>query len=264
MRQIAPFGSRFVLQARLMNMSKFLWIIVFYAIANPFLYLMAIGVGVGTMIDSNTGSNGVDGVSYIVFLAPALLANAAIQGSMDEVIFPTLAGFMWEKVFFSMNSTPLKGRQIALGVFQGAMVRNFFTIIIYYAIMWAFGVLETPHAWLIIPTSFFAGAAFSAIMLGIAGNTTKEDNFFTFIGRFILQPMFFLSGTFFPLDSMPIYLRWVGWISPLWHATDLGRYLSYGRDVPVWLVVTHILVLLLMLVGGLKYAFYAFEKRLLK
>lgn len=245
-------------------MSKFFWVILFYAIANPFLYLIAIGVGVGTMIDSNTGSNGVDGVSYIVFLAPALLVNAAIQGSMDEVIFPTMAGFMWEKVFFSMNSTPLQGRQIALGVFQGAMVRNFFTIIIYYAIMWGFGVLESPHAWLIIPTSFFAGAAFSAIMLGIAGNTTKEDNFFTFIGRFILQPMFFLSGTFFPLDSMPIYLRWIGWISPLWHATDLGRYLSYGRDIPGWLVITHFLVLLVMLIGGLKYAFYAFERRLLK
>jgi lipooligosaccharide transport system permease protein len=264
MRTVAPLGSLSVLQARLLNMSKFIWVILFYAIANPFLYLIAIGVGVGSMIDAHQGSAGVDGVKYLVFLAPALLSNASIQGSMDEVIFPTLAGFMWEKVFFSMNSTPLKGRQIALGVFQGAMVRNIFTILIYYVVMWSFGVLESPHAWLIIPSSFFAGAAFSAVMLGIAGNTTKEDNFFTFVGRFILQPMFFLSGTFFPLDSMPIYLRWVGWISPLWHATDLGRFLSYGRDIPGWLVVLHIVVLLLMLIGGLKYAFYAFEKRLLK
>jgi lipooligosaccharide transport system permease protein len=264
MRTVPKYGSRFVMQTRLYNMRKFIWIILFYAVADPFLYLVAIGVGVGTMIDSHQGSVGVDGVKYLVFLAPALLSNAAISGSMDEVMFPTLAGFMWEKTFFSINSTPLKGRQIALGVFQGAMVRTAFTILVYYSVMWGFGVLDSPHAWLIIPSSFMAGAAFAAVMLAVAGRTKKEDNFFTFIGRFILQPMFFLSGTFFPLDSMPIYLRWVGWISPLWHATDLGRYLSYGRDIPGWLVVTHIVVLLAMLVGGLFFAVRVFEKRLLK
>jgi lipooligosaccharide transport system permease protein len=264
MRTLPAYSSRFVLQARLLNMRKFIWVILFYAIADPFLYLVAIGVGVGTLIDKNMGGAGVDGVHYIVFLAPALLSSAAIRGSMDEVVFPTLAGFMWEKVFFAMNSTPLRGRQIALGVFQGAMVRNFLTITIYYCVMWAFGVLETAHAWLIIPSSFLAGAAFAGVMIGIAGATKKEDNFFTFVGRFIIQPMFFLSGTFFPLDSIPLYLRWVGWISPLWHATDLGRWLSYGRDIPGWLVIVHISVLVLMVICGLKYAFYSFEKRLLK
>ena len=76
--------------------------------------------------------------------------------------------------------------------------------------------------------------------------------------------MFFLSGTFFPLDSIPIYLRWVGWISPLWHATDLGRFLTYGHDIPNWLVLVHILFLATMIVVGLILAFRAFERRLAK
>lgn len=255
-------SSRYVLEARLLNMRKFLTMILFYAIANPFLYLMAIGVGVGTMINNNSG--GVDGVEYLVFLAPALLSNAAVQGSMDEVIFPTMAGFMWNKGFYAMNATPLEGRQIALGVYLASMVRNFFTVLIYFLIMLAFGVLEDPKSWLLIPSGFLAGAAFAAIMLPLAGRTKKEDNFFTFVGRFVLQPMFFLSGTFFPLESIPLYFRWVGWISPLWHATDLGRYLSYGRDIPLWLVFTHILVLVVMVVVGLSFAFRIFEKRLAK
>lgn len=255
-------SSRYVLEARLLNMRKFLTMILFYAIANPFLYLMAIGVGVGTMINNNSG--GVDGVEYLVFLAPALLSNAAVQGSMDEVIFPTMAGFMWNKGFYAMNATPLEGRQIALGVYFASMVRNFFTVLIYFLIMLAFGVLEDPKSWLLIPSGFLAGAAFAAIMLPLAGRTKKEDNFFTFVGRFVLQPMFFLSGTFFPLESIPLYFRWVGWISPLWHATDLGRYLSYGRDIPLWLVFTHILVLVVMVVVGLSFAFRIFEKRLAK
>jgi lipooligosaccharide transport system permease protein len=243
-------------------MRKFMWEIIFYSVANPFLYLMAIGVGVGSMVNQNSG--GVDGVEYLVFLAPALLANAAVQGAMDEAIFPTLAGFLWNKGFFAMNATPLEGRQIALGVYLAAMVRNFFTVLLYFFVMMAFGVLEDPKSWLLIPTGFLAGAAFAAIMIAIAGNTKKEDHFFTFVGRFVLQPMFFLSGTFFPLDSVPIYLRWIGWLSPLWHATDLGRYLSYGREMPIWLVLTHIAVLLIMVVVGLAIAIRVFEKRLAK
>jgi lipooligosaccharide transport system permease protein len=76
--------------------------------------------------------------------------------------------------------------------------------------------------------------------------------------------MFFLSGTFFPLDSIPIYLRWVGWISPLWHATDLGRYLTYGHKIPLSLVWIHVIFLVLMIVIGLTIAFRAFGKRLAK
>ena len=262
MRKVATAGSRFVFESRLLNMRKFFRIIFLYSVANPLFYLLAIGAGVGTLI--NRSSGGIDGVPYLVFLAPALLANAAIQGSMDETVFPTLAGFLWNKTFFGMNSTPLGGRQIALGVYWAAMLRNLFTVVCYYLIMEMFGVLKTPHAWLAIPAGVLAGAAFGAVMMAFAGNAKNEDHFFTFVGRFVIQPMFFLSGTFFPLDSIPIYLRWIGWISPLWHATDLGRYLTYGHNIPLWLVFTHLAFLISMIVIGLTLTFRAFDRRLSK
>ena len=262
MRKVVSNGSRFVFEARLLNMRKWTTEIIFASVANPLLYLLAIGAGVGSLINQNSG--GVDGVEYLVFLAPALLANAAIQGSMDETIFPTLEGFMWRKTFFGMNSTPLNGRQIALGVYQAAMFRNILTVVFYYAIMAAFGVLKAPHAWLAIPSGILAGAAFGSVMLAIAGKAKKDDGFFTFVGRFIVTPMFFLSGTFFPLTAMPIYLQWIGWISPLWHATNLGRYLTYGSDVSPLLVAIHITYLLVLTAVGLIAAIKIFEKRLAK
>jgi lipooligosaccharide transport system permease protein len=76
--------------------------------------------------------------------------------------------------------------------------------------------------------------------------------------------MFFLSGTFFPLDSIPIYLRWIGWISPLWHATDLGRYITYGHQISTQLLWIHIIFLVSMVFVGLKLSFVLFEKRLAK
>jgi len=262
MRKVAPAGSRFVFEARLVNMRKFSKEIIFSSIANPLLYLLAIGAGVGSLINQSSG--GIDGVEYLVFLAPALLANAAIQGSMDETIFPTLGGFLWNKSFYAMNSTPLGGRQIAFGVYQAAMLRNVSTVIFYYIIMGLFGVLKAPHAWLAIPSGVLAGAAFGSVMLALAGNAKKEDNFFTFVGRFVVMPMFFLSGTFFPLSSMPIFLQWIGWLSPVWHATNLGRFLTYGSDVAPALVATHILYLLALTIVGLYLAIKIFDKRLAK
>jgi lipooligosaccharide transport system permease protein len=261
-RKVAERGSFYVFEARLLNMRKFAFEIIFASIANPVLYLVAIGVGVGSLVNQNSG--GIDGVEYLVFLAPALLANAAIQGTMDETIFPTLAGFLWNKGFYGINSTPLGGRQIAIGVFQAAMLRNVMTVLFYYAIMAAFGVLKAPHAWLAIPTGILAGSAFGAVMMAMAGVAKKDDYFFTFVGRFVITPMFFLSGTFFPLTSMPIYLQWIGWISPLWHATNLGRLLTYGSDVSPLLVFIHITYLLSLTLIGLIAAIKIFEKRLTK
>lgn len=262
MRKVASGGSRFVLEARLTNMRKFATVIVLYSIGSPLLYLLAIGVGVGTLINQSSG--GVDGVPYLVFLAPALLANAAIQGTMDETVFPTFEGFLWNKTFFGINSTPLGGRQIALGVYWAAMLRNVFTVSCYFVVMVLLGALQASSAWLALPAGILAGAAFGAVMLAFAANAKNEDQFFTFVGRFVITPMFFLSGTFFPLDSVPIYLRWIGWISPLWHATDLGRYLTYGSDIPLWLVWVHIIFLLTMIGVGLSLAFKFFERRLTK
>jgi lipooligosaccharide transport system permease protein len=262
MRKVVSNGSRFVFEARLLNMRKWTTEIIFASVANPLLYLLAIGAGVGSLINQNSG--GVDGVEYLVFLAPALLANAAIQGSMDETIFPTLEGFMWRKTFFGMNSTPLNGRQIALGVYQAAMFRNILTVVFYYAIMAAFGVLKAPNAWLAIPTGFLAGAAFGSIMLALAGNAKKEDNFFTFVGRFVVTPMFFLSGTFFPLSNLPIFMQWLGWLSPVWHATNLGRFLTYGSEVSSTLIVVHVLYLIALTIFGLFISIKVFERRLAK
>ena len=65
-----------------------------------------------------------------------------------------------------------------------------------------------------------------------------------------LLPLTLFSGTFFPLSSMPIYLQWIGWLSPIWHGTQLARIVSYGAQVPPWLIVVHVLYLFVLFVPG--------------
>ena len=260
--KVAARGSIFVAEARLRTMMKWIWLIIGLAIANPVLYLVSIGLGVGAYIDKNTGGMGVDGVSYITFLAPALLATAAIQGAIDESVYPTLEGFKWNKIFFSMNSTPLSGNHIATGVFLNSLIRVTFTAIIYWLVMLVFGVLESPRAWLAIFTAIMAGAAFGAMMQALAGMLENEDIFFTVLNRFVIMPLFLFSGTFYPLTNMPIYLQWIGWISPLWHATELGRWLTYSHEISTLMLYTHFIFLNSLLLIGIIASRRIFTRRL--
>ena len=260
--KVAARGSIFVAEARLRTMMKWIWLIISLAIANPVLYLVSIGLGVGAYIDKNTGGMGVDGVSYITFLAPALLATAAIQGAIDESVYPTLEGFKWNKIFFSMNSTPLSGNHIAMGVFLNSLIRVTFTAIIYWLVMLAFGVLESPRAWMAIFTAIMAGAAFGAMMQALAGMLENEDIFFTVLQRFVIMPLFLFSGTFYPLTNMPIYLQWIGWISPLWHATELGRWLTYSHEISTLMLYTHFIFLNSLLLIGIIASRRIFTRRL--
>jgi lipooligosaccharide transport system permease protein len=260
--KVAARGALFVTEARLRTMLKWIWLIIGLAIANPVLYLVSIGLGVGAYIDKNTGGMGVDGVSYITFLAPALLATAAIQGAIDESVYPTLEGFKWNKIFFSMNSTPLSGNHIAMGVFLNSLIRVIFTAVIYWFVMLAFGVLESPRAWLAIFTAVMAGAAFGALMQALAGMLENEDIFFTVLQRFVIMPLFLFSGTFYPLTNMPIFLQWIGWISPLWHATELGRWLTYGHEISSLMIYTHFIFLNSLLLFGVIASRRIFTRRL--
>lgn len=260
--KVASRGSLFVAEARFRAMLKWIWLIISLAIANPILYLVSIGLGVGTYIDKNTGGMGIDGVPYLTFLAPALLATAAIQGAIDESVYPTLEGFKWSKTFFSMNATPLSGNQIAMGVFLNSVFRVIFTVVLYWLVMLAFGVLESSRAWLAIFTAIFAGAAFGALMQAAAAFHENENVFFTIFQRFIIMPLFLFSGTFYPLTNMPIYLQWIGWISPLWHATELGRWFTYGHEISPFMILAHFVFLGSLLIIGLIASRRIFTRRL--
>ena len=260
-RKISKFGAFHVAEARIRNMLKWAGIILFAAVINPTLYLVSIGIGVGSLIDAN---NGVNGVSYLTFLAPALLASAAIQGSSDEVIFPVMDGFKWNRTFFGMRSTPLTARQISLGIFLAAMARAIVSIVIYWIVLYFFGSLESGTAWLAMPAALLAGASMAAVMLALAARIENENFFFTLVGRFIMIPMFLFSGTFYPLTQMPVFLQFFGWISPLWHATELGRYLTYDYPLSGLQLAIHMGVLSTMVVVGLFLSARVFAKRLEK
>jgi lipooligosaccharide transport system permease protein len=128
----------------------------------------------------------------------------------------------------------------------------------------AFDVVNFGISVLLMPIAVLGGGAFGALMLFAAAKIEKEDQFFNILGRLVIMPMFLFSGTFFPLSSMPIYLQPIGWISPLWHATELGREAAFDYGISSTMVIVHLAFLITMLVTGLTLATRQFEKRLAK
>ena len=262
--KIARWGSLYVLEARIRNMSKWKFSIFAASIGSPLFYLISVGIGVGSFINSHSAGRGIEGVKYMTFLAPALLAQVAIQDGLSEVTMPTLQGFKWEKNFFAMNSTPLTGRHIALGTWYSAIARVSVTVFAYIAIMYSFGAIHGFKPILATLTALIGAASFCAVMMAATAAIKNDDMFLTLLQRVAIMPLFLFSGTFYPLKSMPEFLQWIGWLSPVWHSTELGRWLTYHHPLSASSLLIHFTYFGVMLVGGLWFAIVTFEKRLAK
>ena len=261
-KRAVRFGALRVAEYRFYSMSKWMGAVIAYGLGNPILYLVSVGLGIGALVDANSGGQGIGGVSYLMFVAPALLASAAIQGVMDEVTFPTMDGFVWDKLFFAINSTSVSARQIADGVMIVALARGLFTTLMYLAILLLFGAIPLSSVLGLLASSMLAAWGWSAVMLAITARLERDEGYFAIIGRFVIAPMFLFSGTFYPLDQMPLYLQPLGWVSPLWHATELGRNLSYGYEVEPMMFVVHLGYLTLLGVIGMALTYPKFAERL--
>jgi len=255
-------GSWRVAEYRMRNMLHWWAAIISFGLGNPVLYLVSVGIGIGGLVNKASGGHLLGGVPYLEFVAPALLASAAIQGVMDEVTFPVMEGFTWEKYFFAINATSVSAKQIANGVMLAAIIRGVWTVIMYGGILLAFGAIPFTSLLPLMFSSLIAGVAWSAVIMAVSANLKNDDGVFAIIGRFVIAPMFLFSGTFYPLDLMPLYVRWIGWISPLWHSTQLGRDYTIGLAEPMWLQAVHYVYFALMGVIGMLIVYRAFVRRL--
>lgn len=259
--RVARRGSFYVADWRARSMWKWRRAIISYGLGNPILYLLSIGIGLGSIVDGRAGA-GPDGVPYLVFLAPALLATAAVQGALEETTWPTLEGFVWGKQFTAIRATPVTGRQLALGVMWVSVLRCAITTVLYWVVLLAFQAVAVRQAVPLIALSIVAGCSVSALMLAVTVRVKNDDAFMSLFYRFALMPLFLFSGTFYPLDTLSPSVRWIGYVSPLWHATNAGRWVSYGAAVSPATLAVHGVYLIALLVVGLWAGIRGYERRL--
>ncbi|UAJ80469.1 ABC transporter permease [Leifsonia sp. ZF2019] len=251
------FGAWYVAEHRFRVMRSYLQTLLVTGFGNPLLYLFAMGVGLGSLISANTGPDAIDGVSYLAFVAPALLCTAAVTVASEEFTYPVMLGFKWNPTFFGMNAAPIAPGQIIDGIVISVIARLLGTSIVYYAFMLLFGAVPGPWGWVTVFVATLAGLAFGTPVMAYVATLEQDTGQIAMLMRFVLLPMTLFSGTFFPLSNMPDFLQWIGWISPLWHATELSRVFAYGSPEPLWLTIVHILYL-----AALTAAFWLWARRI--
>lgn len=255
------FGWWYYAEAYLRGMRAYAVPILFYAIGQPVLYLVAMGIGLAALVSGGVGT--VDDVDYLTFVAPALLVSTVVMSVSGEMTYPVMAGFKWQRLYYGPAASPVSPAQIAVGHFTAVAIRFTLQSAIFWAVMQAFGAsTQVLTSLLLVPIGALAAMAFGALLQAYAA-TVKDEGFqFAFVQRFVVMPMFLFAGTFFPLSVMPVYLQWIGWISPVWHGTQLARVASYGADVAPWLMVVHIVFLLACIVGGVLAGMRVYRRRL--
>jgi len=254
------FGWWYFAEHMLRQMRGYGWPVLVYDVGQPLLYLFAMGVGLGAVVDANAGA--VDGVPYLTFVAPALLVSTAVMTAAGEMTYPVMSGFKWQRIYYGPVASPISPGQIALGHILAVSFRFVAQATVFWGLMQLFGASRSGWSWLVIPIGALSALAFAAPLQAYAA-TLKDEGFqFSIIQRFIVMPMFLFAGTFFELSSMPIYLRWIGWLSPVWHGTELARVANYGRDLAPGMTLVHLGYLLALLTVGLLLANRNYRRRL--
>ena len=255
------WGAFYYAEQVLRVMKGYGWTIVMYGVGQPVAYLFAMGVGLATLVDTNSTAV-FGGVSYLTFIAPALLISAAVMTAANEFTFPVMDGFKWRRVYYGPHASPLTPEQIAAGQVIAVTIRFVLQSAIYFGVVALFGASPGAWGWVSILVATLAGLSFGLPLMAYAATVTTDKGQFAMVMRFIVMPLFLFSGTFFPLDTLPLAVRWVGWISPIWHGTELGRVFSYGYEEAPLLTVVHVVFLVGLAVVGWVLTRRLFAKRM--
>ena len=247
---------------QLRNMRRYGAVLLVGALGEPVLYLLAMGLGLAQLMGGGMPQDALGGVSYVAFIAPALLASGALMTASVEFSYPVMGGFQWHRTYYAAQATPLSPAQIALGHLAAVSLRFVFQAAVFLLVMLAFGVVSSPWAWVQVLTATLGGLAVGAPIMAFAASLKEDKGQFATLQRLVVMPLFLFSATFYPLDVLPVWLRWIGWLSPQWHAAQLGRVLSYGMAEPVWLTVVHVAFLLALALGGAWLAVRIYTRRL--
>ena len=236
---------------------------------NPVLFLAAMGVGLGSYVSQHAGTAGaaaggattaLGGVSYLIFIAPGLLASTAMQAAAGELTFPIMGGIVWDRTFLGMLTTPIRVHDVLLGKIAYICLRLTLVCSVFFVVMVIFGATHGLQAVLAVPAAVLTGLAFTTPIVAYSA-TQKDANGFNALFRFGVIPLFLFSGTFFPIAQLPALLQPLALVTPLWHGVDLCRSLALGTaDVPG--VLIHVAYLGAMAAGGLFLAERAFRRRL--
>lgn len=235
------------------------WILVASGAVESLLFLFAFGFGVGALVGDIILPDGT-AVAYTAYVAPAILANAAMMGVLSETSINVFAKFKWMKVYDGILNTPLRPWDVALGEVWWALIRGSTYIGAFVVVMGLFGLLDSWWSLLAVPACLFISLAFAGIGLTLATLFRDWPDFDWMMA--VVFAMFLFGGTFTPVEAYPGFAQPIVHLMPLYHGIELVRGLSLGQPSPMMLV--NIAYLLALAAAGMWIAQRRLAKALYK
>jgi lipooligosaccharide transport system permease protein len=195
----------------------------------PILYLVAIGIGVGAYISE------MNGTTYVAFLAPGLVAVAAMNGASYEATYNVFVRLNFEKTYDSMLTTPVQPEDLLIGEVLWAVTRSVIYGVSFFIVIAAFGLAPMPGALLAIPLVPLTGLLFATIGI-VFSLQIPSMNVFSFYFTLFIMPLFLFSDIFFPIAERlsGVWLR-AAEVLPLLHPVRLMRA-AFGGEIS-WILL---------------------------
>jgi lipooligosaccharide transport system permease protein len=232
---------------------------VFGRFLSPLLFLLSMGLGLGSLVDRSAG--GVEGVPYLQFVVPGILAAQAMWVATSESTYQVLGAIRWNMKYHAMLATPIGVNDILIGHLTFVAMQLTGATAIFMAVAALFGAFASWWVLLALPMTVLTGMAFVVPIFAFSASQ-ESDGGFNILFRLLITPLFLFSGIFFPVDQLPALLRPVAWLTPLWHGVQVDRALALGS--PDFLsILGHTAYLLVVVGAGAWLARRAFTKRLL-
>jgi lipooligosaccharide transport system permease protein len=246
-----------VFEERLLGYRRTYRATLFTSFALPALFLVSMGIGLGGFVNRGAG---IEGVPYLAFLAPGLLAGAAMQTAAFESTFPILASIRWIKTYHAMLASPIGVTDVVIGQLAWIALRLVIVTTIFVATAALLGAVHGPTILLGIPAAVLTGMAFATPIAAFSASLLNVEGF-NVLFRFVINPLFLFSGAFFPVAQLPEILRVVAYATPIYHGVQLTRGLVLQTIAPADAVL-HVAVLAAFVVAGTVACFVAFRRRL--
>ncbi|MEM7285453.1 MAG: ABC transporter permease [Actinomycetota bacterium] len=224
----------------------------------PILMLLAMGIGLGDLVNDETPE--LDGLTYVAFITPALMVVNVVQTGIGFSMWPVMAGHRWLGFHRAMVASPLTPTAVLGGHLTFLAVRSLVMATVFGAVAALLGGIDSWWAVVALPVTSLAALAVSA-PAAAHGARAEMDHSFDPIMRILVTPMVLFSGTFFPVEQLPVVLEAAVKVLPLWHGVELARDATTGT-LDVGRTIGHLGVLLAYFGLGWLWARHEFTKRL--
>ena len=225
-----------------------------YNVAEPLLYLAAMGFGLGTLVEQ------VDGMTYLQFLAPGMVALSAMYSATFECTYGTFLRLYYQKTLQAILAGPVTVRDVVLGELLYGTFKSVLFGAVILAVVALLGQIQSSAALLIPVFLFLPGMLFSLLAVAYTGFIKNIDHLNYYI-TLVIMPFFLFGGLYFPVSTLPDWVQLLNWINPLFHSVEVCRALSAGQlSLQLWI---HVAVLVGMTLALLPLPLQLMKKRLI-